>query len=587
MNVARPQTLLPVLIAACGLAGAVAPIAAQTPQARPAPAAAAGGAERPARPATRRPVTKPLGDGPWDFETEQARLHVTVLAKGLDHPWGLALLPDGGMLVTERPGRLRVIRDGKLDPQPIEGLPPIRAAVIGGLMDVVLHPDFERNRLIYFSYSKPDAKDPTVSTLAVARARWDGGPRLEQVEDIFVAPGWYGPAMAAANHRCCGQGPADGSFGGRMVFGPDGLLYVTSGDRNWGEKAQDPGSDFGKILRIRDDGTIPADNPFVGKQGYRPEIFTLGHRNPTGLTLDRRTGQLWSTEFGPRGGDELNRIEAGKNYGWILVTEGAHYNGEPVARGAHGVPGMQDPVVFWAPSINPGNLAVYRGDRFPAWRGDILIGTMTHSLLRVRLGADGRPGGQEKMLTELGQRLRDVREAPDGSLYLLTDEKEGAVLHVDAAPAAAAASARPDVPAAIRTFMSAQDVAALVEKAKADRKGDQPLVAEPILSLAPYRGQLEYRPALAPAALHEKDAELMYVLEGTGNIVTGGRIVDAKRTNAFNLSGPSIEGGHTQALVKGDFVFVPEQTPHQVEPTGGAPIVLFTMHVPRPVDWQR
>ncbi len=580
MKRSRASRPMPVLLLAGLLAGAAAPAGAQSPQAAPPPT----GAQRAPRREPRRPVTKPLGNGPWNFETERARLHVTVVAKGLDHPWGLAFLPHGGMLVTERPGRLRVIRGGTLDPRPIAGLPSIRAAVIGGLMDVVLHPDFEHNRLIYFSYSKPSPEDPTVSTLAVARARWDGGPKLEQVEDIFVAPEWYGPAMAAANHRCCGQGPADGSYGARMAFGPDGTLYVASGDRNWGEKAQDPGSDLGKILRIRADGTIPADNPFVGKPGYRPEIYTLGHRNPTGLTFDRASGQLWSTEFGPRGGDELNRIEAGKNYGWILVTEGAHYNGERVARGSHGVPGMQDPVLYWAPSINPGNLAVYRGNRFPAWRGNILIGTMTHALLRVSLDGAGEPVGQERMLTELGQRLRDVREAPDGSLYLLTDEKEGAVLHVDAA---APGSARQAVPAALRSFISAGDVAALVEKAKADRKDGQPLVAEPILSLAPYRALIEYRPALAPAALHEKDAELMYVLDGTGILVTGGRIVNVRRVNPYNLSGPSIEGGRSQALAKGDFVFVPEQTPHQIEPTGGRPIVLVTMHVPRPVAWAR
>jgi glucose/arabinose dehydrogenase len=401
--------------------GLLAPALAQQRPATPPPAGAG------------RPVTKPLGDGPWDFATEKARIHVTVVTKGLDHPWGMAFVPDGSMLVTERPGRLRVIRNGVLDPQPIQGLPAIRAAVIGGLSDVVLHPQFARNRLIYFSYSKPDANDPSVSTLAVARARWDGGAALADVEDVFVAPEWYGAEMAGKNHRCCGQGPADGSFGARMAFGRDGLLYVASGDRNWGEKAQEPSSDLGKILRIRDDGSIPKNNPFVGKEGYRPEIYTLGHRNPTGLTVQPRTGAIWSTEFGPRGGDELNRIEAGKNYGWILVTHGAHYNGDPVVRGAANVPGMVDPVLYWAPSINPGNIAFYDARQFPMWRGDLFMATMTRSLVRIDFDKTGKPTGQEKMLTDLGQRLRDVRQGPDGLLYVLTDETAGAMLRIEPA----------------------------------------------------------------------------------------------------------------------------------------------------------
>jgi glucose/arabinose dehydrogenase len=415
----RSRTTRAVLaFAALALAAAVS--AQQNP---PAPPRAQGGGGR--------PVTKPLEDGPWDFATEKARIHVTVVTKGLDHPWSVAFVPGGDMLVTERPGRLRVIRNGKLDPNPIQGLPAIRAAVIGGLSDVVLHPNFARNRLIYFSYSKPDAKEPSISTLAVARAHWDGGPSLSDVEDIFVAADWYGPEMAGKNHRCCGQGPADGSFGARMVFGRDGMLYVTSGDRNWGEKAQEPSSDLGKIVRIRDDGKIPKDNPFVGKDDFRPEIYTLGHRNPTGLTVNPRTGDIWSTEFGPRGGDELNKIEAGKNYGWILVTHGAHYNGDPVVRGAGNVPGMTDPVLHWEPSINPGNIAFYDGRAFPQWRGDLFLATMTRSLVRIGFDKTGHVTGQEKTLTDLGQRLRDVRQGPDGFLYVLTDETAGAMLRIE------------------------------------------------------------------------------------------------------------------------------------------------------------
>jgi aldose sugar dehydrogenase len=218
-----------------------------------------------------------------------------------------------------------------------------------------------------------------------------------------------------------------------MAFGADGMLYIASGDRNWGEKAQDPSSYFGKILRLRDDGSVPADNPFVGREGFKPEIYTLGHRNPTGLTVHPVTGALWSTEFGPRGGDELNLIEAGKNYGWILVTHGAHYNGDPVARGTDSVPGMTDPVLFWVPSINPGNIAFYEGNELGAWRGDLLMAAMTRSLVRIAFDAAGKPSSQELLLSDLGQRLRDVRQAPDGSVYVLTDETEGAVLRIEAA----------------------------------------------------------------------------------------------------------------------------------------------------------
>jgi glucose/arabinose dehydrogenase len=413
-------------IACLALGAGNAALAQQSraPGAQAAPLAARGGRGR--------PVTKPLEDGPWDFDTEKQPIHVTVVTKGLDHPWGMAFLPDGSMLVTERPGRLRIVRDGKLDPAPIAGLPKVRAAVIGGLQDIELDPKFKRNHLLYLSYSKPNSQDESVSTLAVAQARYEGGDKLEDVHDIYIGPDWYGPQVASSNNRCCGQGPADGSFGARMVFGKDDNLYIASGDRNWGEKAQDPSSDLGKILRIDTDGSIPRNNPFADKEAYRPEIYTLGHRNPTGLTVDP-DGHLWSTEFGPRGGDELNRIEAGHNYGWILVTHGQHYNGDPVARGTDSVPGMTDPVLHWEPSINPGNIAFVdkKSKTFPMWRGDLLMATMTHALVRISFDDDGNPTGQEKMLTELGQRLRDVREGPDGLFYVLTDETAGAMLRIE------------------------------------------------------------------------------------------------------------------------------------------------------------
>ena len=400
--------------------------------------AARSGAQTPAPPAAPPPTATParagppqspgLGDGPWDIATEQGSLHLTLVAKGLDHPWSMAFLPGGALLVTERPGRLRVIRNGVLDPTPIAGVPDVLATGIGGLMDVVLHPKFARNHLLYLAYAKPGAQVRDQSTLAVARARWDGGATLSDVHDIFVADAWYGAAPLPK--RCCGQGPSSGSYGGRLAFDRKGYLYVTSGDRNYGEKVQDTSNDFGKILRLHDDGRIPTDNPFVAKAGYRPEIWTIGHRNPLGLSFDKATGTLWESEFGPRGGDEVNIIQRGRNYGWIDVTQGQHYNGEP-AKGVKGVAGKEDPVLEWAPSINPGNILIYRGTTFPQFKNSLLMATMTRSVLRAPLDASGKPIAQERMLGDLKQRFRDIRVGPDGLIYLLTDEAKGAVLRIE------------------------------------------------------------------------------------------------------------------------------------------------------------
>jgi len=421
-------------------ASAVSLAAQNTPAPTPAPGAAqpprpgAPGAPPPA--GQRNPFQgEPLGEGPWDVQTSDAKLHVEVFTKGLDHPWGLAFLPDGGMLVTERPGRLRVIRNGVLDPTPITGLPPMITQGIAGLTDIVLDPDFATNRTLYLSYSKshPDAGDaPTPqanSANAVLRAKWDGGNRLTEVEDIFVARPWYGAPPIPT--RCCGQGPAFGSYGGRMAIDKDGYLYVTSGDRNYGELVQDPSNHIGKVIRINRDGSVPRDNPFVSRDGWAPEIWSTGHRNPTGLTIDPATGAMWETEFGPRGGDELNRIERGRNYGWPDVTQGYHYNGEPPAKGVRNVEGMTDPVwAFGPPSHNPGNVAVYRGAAFPGWEGNLLLAMMNRSLVRMELAPDGHVVAQEVMLNNLGQRLRDVRVGPDGAVYVLTDETAGAILKI-------------------------------------------------------------------------------------------------------------------------------------------------------------
>ena len=256
-----------------------------------------------------------------------ARFHVSVLTKGLDHPWGIAFLPDGTILVTERPGRLRAIRNGVLDPAPIGPLPPMLATGLGGMLDVALHPKFAQNRLIYFAYSKP-GEGAGNATTAVYRARWDGGSTLADGKDILVADAyWGGPGTDQT------RGPAFGSYGARLAFDRAGLLYVSLGDRNYGPKAQDPASHIGKILRITDEGGVPADNPFVGRAGYKPEIWTLGHRNPLGLAFNDADGTLWSTEEGPQGGDELNLIVKGKNYGWPEVSLGRNYDGTIVGRG--------------------------------------------------------------------------------------------------------------------------------------------------------------------------------------------------------------------------------------------------------------
>jgi len=413
---------------AAGQPGATPAPAAAAPAGGAAAAGPAGGAGQRAGGGGRggRGAPPNIGEGPWDFDTQAGRVHVSVLTRDLQSPWSIVFLPDGDLLLTERIGQLRVIRDGVLDPTPIAGLPAINNTSIGGLMGLALHPDFEDNDLIYFAYSKPNPANEGELTTAVARARWDGGAALADVEDIFVARDWYSSEMSSSNNRCCGQGPYNGSYGARIAFDDEGLLYITSGDRNWGEKAQDPMSHLGKILRVNDDGSVPRDNPFRGREGYLPEIYSLGHRNPTGLRFDPETGVLYSTEFGPRGGDEVNRIEAGANYGWMLVSNGDHYNDEPKALGTNGIEGFVDPIKFWPPGGNPGNLIVYRGDEFPAWRGNILVAVMSpttlgRGLVRLTLDGSGQVVAEERMLGDIGQRMRDVAEGPDGRIYVLTE----------------------------------------------------------------------------------------------------------------------------------------------------------------------
>jgi glucose/arabinose dehydrogenase len=382
-----------------------------------------------------------LGAGPWDLPAGRGgRMRVSVVTRNVDRPWGIAFVPDpstplgaGGltMLVTERPGRLRVIRNGVLDPTPIGPLPEMLATGLGGLLDVSLHPQFVKNRLIYLTYSKPGPNGPGDATTAVLRARWDGGSTLADVKDILVADAYHGGKGSPQ-----GLGPASGSYGSRLAWDRAGFLYVSLGDRNYPPASQNPASHIGKILRIRDDGSVPADNPFVSRPGYKPEIYSLGHRNPLGLYVHPVTGDLWSTEQGPQGGDELNKIEMGKNYGWPRVSLGRNYDGTRVGEG-FSAPGLEEPVVFWVPAIAVSGLSFYDGDKFPQWKGNAFVGAMRANtgqhIQRIQFNAKGEPTGREILLSELRQRIREVKPGPDGNIYAITDEPFGAVLKIEPA----------------------------------------------------------------------------------------------------------------------------------------------------------
>jgi len=363
----------------------------------------------------------PLGDGPFILDTaEQHKIRVSVVTKGLSHPWSLVFLPDGSMLVTERPGRLRIVRDGKLDPKPVSGIPAVRTIGNSGLMDVALHPKFAENKLVYFTYNKPG--DNKQIATALARGRLEGNT-LADVRDIFLAD-WL-PENA-------------NGYNSRMVFGRDGMIYVTNGASN-SDSSQDPKSHRGKVLRLRDDGTVPPDNPFVGRAGYRPEIYTMGHRNTLGLIVHPVTGAVWNNENGPNGGDEINIIFPGKNYGWPVASYGRWYEGPRVSE-APWREGLEQPIVFWVPSIAVSGMAVYTGDRFPAWKNNVFVGSMrmgeipgTGHLERIVFNGQTEEIRREIMLMELRQRIRDVRQGPDGLLYLLTDEDPGALLRIEPA----------------------------------------------------------------------------------------------------------------------------------------------------------
>ena len=344
---------------------------------------------------------------------------LTTIAEGLDHPWCVAFLPGGDLLVTERAGSLRIVRDGTLDPRPVAGVPPVYVRSQGGLFDVALHPNFADNALLYLSYAHGT---PKANGTRVARARFDGSA-ISDLEPIFTVD----PLKETPMH-----------YGGRILFLADGTLLVATGDGFlYREQPQRLDNLFGKVVRLNDDGSIPPDNPFVGNADARDEIWTYGHRNPQGLvaapTESGRSQVVYLHEHGPRGGAELNALEPGKNYGWPLATFGIDYNGALISPFKE-YAGTEQPLLHWTPSIAPAGMTWYDGDAFPDWRGDLFVTSLVFNYVeRIDL-ADGQVAGQHRLFEEIGERLRDVRTGPDGRLYILTDSPRGRVIRVDPAP---------------------------------------------------------------------------------------------------------------------------------------------------------
>ena len=350
-------------------------------------------------PAQRSPNPRPRSDG----------IEIETVARGLEHPWGLALLPDGRFLVTERPGRLRLVaRDGRLS-DPLAGVPAVYASGQGGLLDVTLDPQFAQNRMIYLSFAEPGEGG---AGTAVARARLTDSA-LENVQVIYRQE----PKVRGGGH-----------FGSRVVFRNDGTIFVTQGDRQaYKERAQDLAQGLGKVVRINPDGTIPRDNPFLNRAGVRPEIWSYGHRNVQGATLNPQSGALWTVEHGARGGDELNHPEAGKNYGWPVITYGRDYSGVKIGEGV-AREGMEQPVYYWDPIIAPSGLLFYSGDAFPTWKGSLLIGGLaSESLVRLSM-ENGAVTSEERFAID--DRVRDVAQGPDGFVYLITDSGSGRILRI-------------------------------------------------------------------------------------------------------------------------------------------------------------
>jgi len=343
-----------------------------------------------------------IDNGDPDDPTATHEYTVNELVSGLAHPWGMAFLPGGDILITERPGRVRLVRDGQLREAPVEGGPSVRAQGQGGLLDIALHPAFGANQLVYMTYSK--AVDGGITT-AVARARWEGD-RLTGLEDVFVAD-----AVGSGGQH----------FGSRIVFDPAGQMYVTIGDRGQQPEAQNRANHIGTTLRLNDDGSVPGDNPFTGEADARDEIFTYGNRNAQGMAVHPETGEIWQNEHGPRGGDELNRMVAGANYGWPEVSFGNHYDGRNIPDPEAG-DGTELPVTHWTPALAPSGLAFYTGDRFPNWRGSAFNGGLAGQKI-VRVALDGSEAvHEEDLLAGRGWRIRGMVDGPDGYLYFLTDD---------------------------------------------------------------------------------------------------------------------------------------------------------------------
>lgn len=360
-----------------------------------------------------------------NFKSEKENFAVKTIADGLEHPWSIAFLPNGDMLVTEREGRLRLIKGGRLVAVPVKGVPEVLTSSQGGLLGVAVHPKFSENQLIYIAYSA--GKDGTAGT-EVARAKFNGAA-LEDVQTIFKAEpkvnGSPNPKQSLYLH-----------FGGRLLFAPDGTLLISLGDRyanrDWAQRLD---SHLGKIIRIRDDGSVPDNNPFVNQAGAKPEIFSYGHRNVQGLAVRPENGQIWESEFGPQGGDEINLLKPGANYGWPKITYGIDYDGSIISDKKE-MPGMEQPAVYWVPSISPSGITFYNGDKFQNWKGNLFVAALSGTQLR-RLTLEGdRVVAQEALLADLGERFRDVVQGPDGYLYLLTDDPaDGRVLKLEPAPA--------------------------------------------------------------------------------------------------------------------------------------------------------
>jgi glucose/arabinose dehydrogenase len=375
-----------------------------------------------------------LSAGPYTFDTaEQHRIRVVIVARGLAHPFSLAFLPNGDALITERGSRLRIVRNAtgaqsgpaRIEPEPVAGLPQQPAFRTGGLHEVVLHPRFASNGFVYFTYNKAGEVSATnpqqrQSAITLVRGRFDG-KALTNVQELFAGD-WNA-----------------GASGSRIAFGPDGLLYITTG-APFGEQAQNTNTVYGKVLRLRDDGTVPPDNPFVGKTGYRPEVFSMGHRDQLGITVHPASGTVLTAEHGPNGGDEINVILPGRNYGWPKFTFGRAYEGPRMSESPIAA-GIEPPLILWIPSIAPTGLTFYTGDRFPTWKGNLFVGSArrgevprTGGLERVVVNDKLEELRRETLLTELHQRIRDVRQGPDGLLYVVTDEDDGALLRLEPEP---------------------------------------------------------------------------------------------------------------------------------------------------------